>query len=227
MLPVEIKVTDDIVLDGGTIEETGEHFTISPPVTPMIDQLLTQLDEMPERTGDFKIEHLGVGFTALSVRWGTYLATLMDASTKLHPAIPSFHKPRPDEYGFISDSEMKRMNIEVSFNLFRLVQVFRERGHLGLTQLLWKAYAYLPMLHERVPKSREAVNLIQAAVFTGSLLVAHVERGENPGILGTEDDDSPKPTIRHIAPQVADRFLKRFGLQPLAQHHHRRYSRRN
>jgi hypothetical protein len=63
------------------------------------------------------------------------------------------------------------------------------------------------MLHERVPKSREAVNLIQAAVFTGSLLVAYVERGENPGILGIEDNDTPKPTIRHIAPQVADRFL--------------------
>ncbi len=77
----------------------------------MIDQLLAQLDEMPECTGDFKIEHLGVGFTALCVRWGTYLAALMDASTELHPAIPSFHKPQPEEYGFISDSEMKRMNI--------------------------------------------------------------------------------------------------------------------
>jgi len=217
MTPIEVKVTDHIVLDAGTIEETAEHFTIRPPGTPMIDQLLAQLDEMPERTGDFKIEHLGVGFTALCVRWGTYLATLMDASTELHPAIPSFHKPLPDEYGFISDSEMKRMNIEVSFNLFRLVQVFRERGHLGLTQLLWKSYAYLPMLHERVPRSREAMNMIQSVVFTGSLLVAHVERGENPGILGIGEDDTPKPIIRHVAPQVADRFLA----NALAYHHWR------
>jgi hypothetical protein len=141
MTQIEIKITDHIVLDAGTVEETAEHFTIHPPVTPMIDQLLAQLDEMPERTGDYKIEHLRVSFTALCVRWGTYLATLMDTSTTLHPAIPSFHKRQPEKYSFISDSEMQRMNIEVSFNLFRLVQVFRERGHLGLTQLLWKAYA--------------------------------------------------------------------------------------
>jgi hypothetical protein len=51
------------------------------------------------------------------------------------------------------------------------------------------------------------VNLIQAAVFTGSLLVAHVERGEGGGILGMEDNGTPKPTIRHIALQDADRYL--------------------
>ncbi len=30
MIPIEIKGTDHIVLDAGTIEETAEHFTIRP-----------------------------------------------------------------------------------------------------------------------------------------------------------------------------------------------------
>jgi hypothetical protein len=40
MIAIEIKVTDRIVIDAGTIEETADRFTINPPSIAMIDQLV-------------------------------------------------------------------------------------------------------------------------------------------------------------------------------------------
>ena len=63
---------------------------------------------------------------------------------------------------------MIRMNTEISFNITRVVQVFREEGDNGLWELLTKAGDYLPMPHKQVPMDREIVNEIYAGLLTGN-----------------------------------------------------------
>lgn len=207
MPSIKINVTDDLVLDAGTVVETAEGFTIHPPGFPMIDQLISYLDDQPYHYSNVQIQRLGVGLSALCVRWGSYLATLMDASTELHPAIPGLNKSQPEEYGLIHNLEMKRLNIEISFNLYRMVQIFRERGDHGLYELLSKAHDHLPMPQKRVGKNREAANRIFTALALGAHVVAGFERGEIDGLCEVEVDGTRELTIRRIAPGDADRFL--------------------
>ena len=203
MRKIEIMVSDQIKLDAGTIEESQGYLLVRPSPAPMIEQLITQLDALPQCEGDFQIQHLGVAFTALCVRWGSYLSTLMDPTTDLHPAIPGFHKKQPQEYGFISDSEMQRLNIEISHNVYYLAQVLRERENIGLTKLLWKAYAYLPMPHKRIPKNVREAKLIYAAVLAGM----HTTWNSTQAEATTGGNGSSKHQRRQIAHADADRFL--------------------
>jgi hypothetical protein len=204
---IKIYVTDDLTLDAGSIEETGEQFVTHPPDTPMIDQLFAYLDQKPEHYRDIQIQHQGVGLTALCVRWGSYLATLMDAAADPHPAISGFHKQQPAEYSFISDAEMKRMNIEISYNLYRVVQVFREQGNTRLWDLLNKAYAYLPMPHKRMPKNQEATHFIFASMATGAYVITRSERSEGSGMVKSGSNGDTRPAIRRVEREDADRFL--------------------
>lgn len=203
MRKIEIPISDQIKLDAGTFEESQDYFLVRSPAVPMIEQLIIQLDTLPQCEGDFQIQHLGVAFTALCVRWGSCLSTLMDPTTDLHPAIPGFHKKQPQEYGFISDSEMQRLNIEISYNVYHLVQVLRERKDIGLTKLLWKAYAYLPMPHKRIPKNAREAKIIYAAVLAGM----HTTWNSTQTEATTGGNGSRKPQRRQIAHADADRFL--------------------
>ena len=106
MKQIEIKVSDELTLNAGSVEETAEQLFIHPPATPMIDQLLAYLEPKPYHYCGIQIQHMAVGFTALCVRWGSYLATVMDATTDLHPAIPGSGNEQSTEYSFISNSEV-------------------------------------------------------------------------------------------------------------------------
>ena len=207
MQKIETTLSDQITLVAETIEETSDHYLVHPPTIPMIEQLIMHLDAMPQYEGDFQIQHLSVAFTALCVRWGSYLATLMDPATELHPAIPGFHKERPQEYGFINDSEMQRLNIEISYNVYRLVQVLRERESIGLTKLLWNAYKYLPMPHKHIPKNIRETKVIYAAVLAGMHTTRNAVQTEGSIIKHTGGNRSSKPQRQQIARADADRFL--------------------
>jgi hypothetical protein len=207
MKKIEITISDELTLDAGSIEESIEQFVVHPPSTPMIDQIIAYLDEKPERFHDLQIRHQSVAFTALCVRWGSYFATLIDENTELHPAIPGLHKEQPTEYSFISDSEMKRLNIEISFNLWRMVQIFRERDIVGLWHLLNKARDFIPMPHKQIPRDREAMNEILMALATGAFVIEQFERGEGSPMFQLGANGNTQPMIRRIEPENADRFL--------------------
>ena len=105
-------------LDVGALVERADAWVIQPPQQPMIDQLLARLDALPNERPDRTSLHtraLGIGLAALCVRWGSYFATLMDESTPLHPdaAVTGTRNDAPSR-SLITDSEMMRMNIEVS-----------------------------------------------------------------------------------------------------------------
>ena len=71
MPPVKIRVTDEIMLDAGTVVETVDGFTSHPPATSIIDQLIAYLGDQPYHYHGAQIQHLGVGFSALCARWGS------------------------------------------------------------------------------------------------------------------------------------------------------------
>ncbi|WP_162909789.1 hypothetical protein [Aggregatilinea lenta] len=122
----------------------------------------------------------------------------MDLDADPHPAISGLSDLQYQSYSFISNAEMKRINIEISFNIYRLVQISRERGYDGLATLLWKACDSLPMPFRKQRQNRDMTNDLFASLVAGSQIVpdleeAHVDRR----ILG----------FRQIAPEDADRFI--------------------
>lgn len=84
-----------------------------------------------------------------------------------------------------------------------LAQVLRERNNIGLTKLLWKAYAYLPMPHKCIPKNVREAKTIYAAVLAGM----HTSWNSPQAEVTTGGNGSSKPQRRQIARADADRFL--------------------
>lgn len=167
MTKLMITIERILTLDAGDVAETENDFVIQPPSQPMIDQLIAGLDAMPSEYIGIQTQHLGIGMTALCVRWGTYLATLLDESAPPHPDLVHGDKDRLAQPSFITDGEMMRMNIEVSYCLYRLVQLYRERGLDGLNDLLAKAYLHLPMPQRAVRRDRELGLQLVASLASG------------------------------------------------------------
>ncbi len=188
-----------LMLDAGSVSEAAGRITILPPAIPMIDQLLAYLEEQPRRDDDIQIRHQAVGCAALCVRWGTYLATLTDANAPLHPDLSDRNERQSQPYSFISDAEMRRLNIEVSANLARLVRLYRERGRFALYALLAKAHTYLPMPQQSVRKDTEATALLYGALHAGAGILCAAQEGTS--------DDGPRAHPRLIDERDADRFL--------------------
>jgi hypothetical protein len=82
------------------------------------------------------------------LRWGTYLAVLLDESKPVDPRALS-----PDA-GMISDQERKRVNLEFCSNLARLIRMLQEDEE-GCRLMLHQCYLNLPMPQRRVGEDRE------------------------------------------------------------------------
>jgi hypothetical protein len=188
-----------LALDAGSVSEVADGCVILPPAIPMIDQLLAYLDDQPRQSSDIQIRHQAIGCAALCVRWGTYLATLTDANAPLHPDLTGRRVRHSQQYSFISDAEMQRLNIEVSANLARLVRLYREQGRFALYTLLAKAHAYLPMPQQSVQKDAKATALIYGALRAGAQILSAAQDWTS--------DEGRQGRLRPIAEGEADRFL--------------------
>ena len=118
----------------------GNSITLYPPAVALFDQIAEWLwrqapPSEPIRPG---MRIIGIGATALCLRWGTYLAVLLDESKPLDP------RAQLPEFSMISDNEMKRINIEFSFNLALLIQLLHEDEE-RFYRLLCLSYRYLPL----------------------------------------------------------------------------------
>ena len=104
---------------------------------------------------------------------------------------------------------MKRLNIEISYNIYRIVQFLRERSEFNLWDLLTRARDYLPMPHKQVQKNRQMVNAIYGSLATGKRRLEKFESGERRELTGSRSNGSPEPKLPHpqVAPEDADRFL--------------------
>lgn len=185
-IPLTVALPDGVMLDAGVAEnERGVHI-ITPPTVPMIDQLLAYLDTKPHEYIGIQSRHMGIGMAALCVRWGSYLATLLDTTAPLHPELGA--RPATEAVRLIADDEMRRMNIEVSYAISRLAGIFHERGLNGLVDVLTRAYLYLPMPQRVARIDRDAGNSLVA-----SLRIARIGSTDHPGAL--------------IPPEHADRAI--------------------
>ncbi len=144
---LQVRVNDELVLDAGTCEGVsgpqGPETLIRPPETTLFHQVLAYLKakpDPPKRPSGSMVGREGVAATALTVRWGSYLAVLADHDKPVWPAVSSMETSR------ISDEEMARINIEASAALADWIDLYRaDSGGRLYTQLVHRAVAYLPM----------------------------------------------------------------------------------
>jgi hypothetical protein len=144
---LRVRVNDELVLDAGTCEEVSAHHgperLIRPPQITLFHQVLTYLRAKPDpptRPSGSMAGREGVAAAALVLRWGSYLAVLLDRDKPLSPAVRAASTSR------ISDGEMARINIEASAALADWIDLYREdRGGQLYAQLVDRAVAYLPM----------------------------------------------------------------------------------
>lgn len=145
-MPLRVQVNDELVLDAGTCEEVsgqGPERILHPPKTTLFHQVLAYLKakpEPPKRPFGPMAGREGVAAAALTLRWGSYLAVILDRDKPLWPEVSSPDTSR------ISDEEMARINIEASAALAEWVDIYRDdRGRRVYEQLVNRAVAYLPM----------------------------------------------------------------------------------
>jgi hypothetical protein len=150
---LSVPLTGSLVLEAGSFGEERNAITILPPSVTMFDQLVNWLSrQAPPDPGRFSTSMIGIGATALCLRWGTYLAVLLDEHKPLDPRIGSV------EISMISDSEMKRINLEFSANLARLIRMLHE-DEAGCYRLLHLAHQHLAMTRLR---PRQCAELLHA-----------------------------------------------------------------
>lgn len=148
-----VKVTDIFSLDAGSIIENGDVYLIVPPEKTMFGQLNDWLLQQPTPNIGLNNWALGIGATALCIRWGTYLSVLMD-ETK-----PVDQRAKDGFTSMISNQEMKRINIEASSNFSYLLKKMYE-DEFEAFDLLLRAYEALPMPQKRVKRERQAHEII-------------------------------------------------------------------
>jgi hypothetical protein len=121
---------------------------ISQPTPPLFDQVVEWLDKQPSLghiCNDPDI--LALGITSLCFRWGTWMGWLTDKNKPLEK-----NHDIPDVHNIYQD-EMKRMNIEASYNVTRIIELLFNDEKKGL-EILSKANAYLPLRVNTRSKNR-------------------------------------------------------------------------
>jgi hypothetical protein len=139
-----VRVNDEFVFDAGTcVDAPGETRAIQPPATTMFRQLLEYLKSKPDpdsRVLGSRIGREGIAATAMTLRWGSYLAVLLDREKSVWSEVKSTGISR------ISDGEMARINIEASAALAEWIDLYREVSGASLyMKLVDRAIHYLPM----------------------------------------------------------------------------------
>lgn len=155
---LSVPVIGSLTLDAGACCVGENAITILPPSVTMFDQLLDWLSRKaaPDQAV-FGAQSIGIGATALCLRWGSHLAVLLDEHKPPDPRIGS------PGISMIADSEMKRINLECSSNLARLIRMLHE-DEVGCYRLLHLAQQNLPMPQFRFHQSMDPFEALQPLV---------------------------------------------------------------
>ncbi len=155
ILELMVQVKDDLVLNAGKVTVESDRYILTPPETSLFDQLWNWLAEHPRRDYGIHNYALGIGATALCFRWGTYLSVLMDENKPIDP------RAAEGNISMISNREMKRINIEASYNLAFLFEKMHSNENETLDFIL-RAYDWLPMPHKRIKPDWKNIRTIYA-----------------------------------------------------------------
>jgi hypothetical protein len=111
---------------------------ILPPQTAVLEQLIAWLENHPRSETTPDSETLARGLFAVCVRWGTYLAALMD------DANPLVFNAGDEDTSCVSNREMRRINIEASYNMEQVFRMAHKNKNRAI-QLLLLARDHLPV----------------------------------------------------------------------------------
>lgn len=168
MTPLQVRVDSEFKLEVGSLICDSELLRLRPPQHSMFDQLCTYLRyaSLPEKVPRvLSAWVIGIGTTALCLRWGSYLAFIWDGDKPLDPRV------HDSAASLISDGEMARINIEASSNLAKLLSLQHEKPE-EFNRLLWAAYTILPMPWRKVKPARDVtVKLLQAGLAVPAKVV--------------------------------------------------------
>jgi hypothetical protein len=116
---------------------------------------LRQKPDPSKRPSGSVVGREGVAAAALVLRWGSYLAVLLDHDKPVWPEVNSPATSR------ISDEEMARINIEASAALAEWIDLYRaDRGGSAYEQFVNRAVEYLPM-----PKKKSRMKVTDVAAL--------------------------------------------------------------
>jgi len=195
--PIRVRVNDEFVLDAGTCEAVmgphGHEQRVHPPDSTLFRQVLTYLRAKPtppqQRRGPATgIE--GLAAAAVALRWGSYLAVLVDRDKPVSPvAVQTTGTSR------ISDDEMARINIEASAALAEWIDISRaDDGGREYQALVHRAIAYLPMTYKAV-KVKACPFMVLANPEMGGRLVDATD----PAVLARVRVDAERNPTRLFA----------------------------
>lgn len=169
-----VRVNADLVLDGGMIEDVqgpgdGQPKIIHPPTTTLFHQVLAYLQAQPDpvaRLPGNVAGREGVAAAAVTLRWGSYLAALLDHDKPVWSEAGTVGTSR------ISDGEMARINIEASAALAEWIDLSRA-DHDAYLHLVDRAVAYLPMQRRTATPRRTALDGLSfpetASILAGAI----------------------------------------------------------
>jgi hypothetical protein len=193
---LRVRVNDELVLDAGTCEEAsgphGPQRLIRPPETTLFHQALTYLrakPDPPKRPSGSVVGREGVAAAALVLRWGSYLAVLLDRDKPVWTEVSSASTSR------ISDDEMARISIEASAGLAEWIDFYRaDPGGQRYTQLVDRAICYLPM-----PRKTSKLKIAEFVALADPEMAARVIRAADPTRLKRVRSDSERCPSRILA----------------------------
>jgi len=140
------SILDGAPSNAGTCEEIarpeGVEHLIRPPKTTLFHQVLAYLEQKPDPDKPLSgsmVGRKGVAAAAMCLRWGSYLAVLLDRAKPLWSEVRSLNVSR------ISDEEMARINIEASAAAAEWIDLYRCDPTGRRYQQVNRAVAYLPM----------------------------------------------------------------------------------
>ncbi len=155
---LKVAVNEELTLDAGWWEEIDgppRRRLVHPPEPTMFEQLLNYLERVADSQLD-RYEGLSIGREAVAavavcLRWGSYLAVLLDH------AKPVCAHAQEQNHSRIADSEMARINIEASAALEQWIEILRR--DYWRYQALVLATQRLPMPQKTVTRDRGVAHL--------------------------------------------------------------------
>ena len=145
--------------------------------------------DRPRRPSGSMVGREGVAAAALVLRWGSYLAVLLDSDKPVWPEVCSASTSR------ISDEEMARINIEASAALAEWINLHRtDPGGRGYTQLVDRAVFYLPM-----PSKTSKLKVTELAALADSEMAGRVVQAADATRLERVRADAERHPSRVLA----------------------------
>lgn len=159
---LRVGVNDDFVLDAGSwsqIVHEGQQLVtrVTPPSVPMLQQVVDYLEAQPS-PADRSVRSVDEARAAVAVclRCGTYFAALVDASRPFSP------DAWDESTSHIADSEMARLNIEISAAI-QWWLTLKGSDDQRYAELVRRALAHLPTGRRTVTHVPEGDVLVECA----------------------------------------------------------------